>query len=193
MKTAVIPFKTACHQSALKHPLNENQLTQIFVEQIEVKIKSNPYIGVKNQYSDTFGGTKGIPDFYFHKVEEGVHHLPLFVVEAKRLPAPTISREKEYVVGNSDNGGIERFKTGKHGKGLNECGMIGFVEKEAFTFWLQTINAWITGLSKTCIFWKNNETLVEIERKEDFMALKSVAHRTSQDDVCLHHIWIKIQ
>jgi len=69
MKNASIPFINACHQSDLHLPLNENQLTQIFVEQVEVKIKSCPNIGVKNQYSDIFAGTKGVPDFYFHKVD----------------------------------------------------------------------------------------------------------------------------
>src|ERR1700741_1760026 len=89
IKEACKPFKTACNNPKLTKPLNENKLTQIFVEQIEVKIKANQFIGVKNQYSDIFHGSRGIPDFYFHKVEEGVTHEPLFVVEAKRLPSPT--------------------------------------------------------------------------------------------------------
>jgi len=78
------PFKKASNQSNLVKPLNENKLTQILVEQIEVKIKPHPFIGVKNQYSDLFCRTTGIPDFYFHVVEEGVAHLPLMIVESKR-------------------------------------------------------------------------------------------------------------
>ncbi len=108
IQAACPSFKKTITQKNLQLPLNENKLTQILVEQIEVKIKSQPAIGVKNQYSDIFLGTKGIPDFYFHTVEEGATHEPLFVVESKRLPSPTF--EKEYVIGATKNGGIERFK-----------------------------------------------------------------------------------
>ena len=191
MKKAVSPFKNACSQTNLHRPLNENKLTQIYVEQIEVFVKPIPNLGVKNQYSDTFFGTKGIPDFYFHIVEEGLHHKPLFVVEAKLLPAPPPkSREQEYVIGNQNNGGIERFKTEKHGKGFDECGMIGFVEKETFTFWLQSINSWILDLSTIDNFWRADEKFEIVENKEFFTHLQSIAHRTSQKDIRLQHLWI---
>ncbi|MDR2840273.1 MAG: hypothetical protein LBV75_03250 [Paludibacter sp.] len=190
MKDASTHFKRACNQSNLQHPLNENKLTQILVEQIEVQIKPIAGVGIKNQYSDIFFGTKGIPDFYFHKVEEGVTHYPLFVVEAKILPAPTENRKQEYVIGNKNNGGIERFKTEKHGKGLNKCGMIGFVENNTFEYWQQTINTWIKELSDNNNFWKNDETLVKNENTSDFMALQSIAHRISGTNVSLYHLWI---
>jgi hypothetical protein len=192
MKLAILPFRNACCQTDLHRPLNENRLTQIYVEQIEVFVKPIISLGVKNQYSDTFFGTKGIPDFYFHVVEEGKHHKPLLVVESKLLPAPKISREKEYVIGNKNNGGIERFKTEKHGKGLDKCGMIGFVEEETFDYWLQNINTWILNLSVTSDFWQTDESLEAVESKEDFMFLKSIAHRKSQEDIHLHHLWINI-
>jgi hypothetical protein len=46
---------------------------------------------------------------------EGRVSLPIFIVEAKRLPAPKKENMIEYVKGQKNNGGIERFKTGKHG------------------------------------------------------------------------------
>jgi hypothetical protein len=49
MKKASAPFKKACKQSNLRLPLNENKLTQIYVEQIEVQIKPYSNIGVKIQ------------------------------------------------------------------------------------------------------------------------------------------------
>jgi hypothetical protein len=188
MKEVCLPFKKASTQPNLIKPLNENKLTQIFVEQLEVKIKSHPFIGVKNQYSDLFHGTKGIPDFYFHKVEEGVTHEPLFVVESKRLPSKTF--ETEYVKGETNNGGIERFKIDKHGKGLSECGMIGFIEAENFSFWKTSINGWIEDLSQSDKNWKNDEVLNEEENQPEYMYLKSVAHTITSRKVLLHHLWI---
>jgi hypothetical protein len=193
MKNASAPFKIVCRQSDLHLPLNENQLTQIYVEQVEVKIKPYPNIGVKNQYSDIFLGTKGIPDFYFHKVEEGHTHRPLLVVESKRLPAPEKSREKEYVIGNCENGGIERFKIEKQGKGFTICGMLGFVEKETFDHWGKAVNKWIKELSATNNFWNEDETLVEVEKRANYSVLNSTVHRLSFEDVSLHHLWINIQ
>lgn len=189
MKDVCIPFKKASTQPDLIFPLNENKLTQILVEQLEVKIKSHPFIGVKNQYSDLFFNTKGIPDFYFHIVEEGVVHEPLFVVESKRLPSQTFVTE--YVKGETNNGGIERFKTEKHGKGLSECGMIGFIEEENFSYWKTSINGWIRDLSQSDNNWKKDEVLTEEEVKSEYRYLKSVAHTISSGNVILHHLWIK--
>jgi len=182
------PFKRASTQLDLIKPLNENKLTQIFVEQLEVKIKPNPFIGVKNQYSDLFCGTKGVPDFYFHVVEEGVTHKPLFVVEAKRLPSPTY--EKEYVIGENYNGGIERFKLEKHGKGLPCCGILGFIEKEDAAFWLKSVNIWIEDLSKSDKFWNTDEVLTETNGQLYYTHLKSNVHTLKSGDIVLHHFWI---
>ena len=192
LKKSCIPFKKASSQTNLALPLNENKYTQIFVEQVEVFVKSHPNIGVKNQYSDTFYGTKGIPDFYFHKVEEGVHNEPIMVWEAKILSTSLgAKREKEYVIGDKNNGGIERYKTEKHGKRLNECGLLGFVEDKDFNHWNKTINNWINDLVTTTKDWNNDETLLEVESNTDFCVLKSIAHRKT-DDINLTHLWVSI-
>jgi len=190
MKLAISPFKNARSQPNLHHPLNENKLTQIYVEQVEVFIKPISNLGVKNQYSDIFFGTRGVPDFYFHIVEEGKHHKPLFIVEAKRLPAPGQQREREYVAGRT--GGIERYKRGSHGTGLDECGMLGFVEEDTFSFWEQNINTWITELSSTTAFWQPDEILGESEEEKDFATFRSIAYREHQEVISLHHLWIDI-
>ena len=190
LKKACVPFKKASSQSNLHLPLNENKLTQIFVEQVEVFVKSHPNVGIKNQYSDTFHGTKGIPDFYFHKIEEGVHNFPIIVFEAKILSTTLVKkREKEYVIGEKNNGGIERFKTEKHGKGLPECGLLGFIEKENSTYWLKEINNWIEDLAASTTNWSKDEVLSEIESNSDYCILSSIAHREI-DNIDLTHLWV---
>lgn len=194
LKSACAPFKKAKNQPNLHLPLNENKLTQIFVEQVEVFIKPLPNIAVKNQYSDTFFGTKGVPDFYFHKVEEGVYHLPIIIFEAKILASSfsNTKREKEYVIGDKNNGGIERYKTEKHGKGLSECGLLGFVEDKDFTYWNTSINGWIDDLSKLPkTMWKSDEVLSETDGNTDYCILQSIAHRAS-NDVNLTHLWVLV-
>lgn len=193
-KQTTDPFKKAILSTNIKSPLNENQLTQIFVEQIDVQIRNLNYsFGVKNQYSDIFYGTRGVPDFYFHRLEEGNVSEPLFVVEAKRLPAPIPpnNREKEYVIGDNKNGGIERYKTGKHGVGLNECGILGFIEKNDFPHWLTTINTWIQEQAKIDNTWNISEILNEIETQNGCSYLNSLAIRKPKNDLKLHHFWIK--
>jgi len=192
LKKACSPFVKASAQPNLRLPLNENKLTQIFVEQIEVFIKSHPNIGVKNQYSDVFHGTKGIPDFYFHKVEEGVYNEPIMVWEAKILSSSLgTKREKEYVIGETNNGGIERYKTEMHGKELNYCGLIGFIEEKNPSYWLAAINNWITDIATTNKSWKDDETLSELDSNFDYCFLESIAHRETSD-IKLSHLWIII-
>lgn len=189
IKSTCIPYKKAICQPNLILPLNENKLTQIFVEQVEVRIKDQPFIGVKNQYSDLFQGTKGIPDFYFHTIEEGVIHEPLFVVESKRLPSPNF--EKEYVIGENKNGGIERFKIGKHGKGLCQCGILGFIENFTPEYWLETINSWISELSNLDNSWNKKEILENKEYQSGYFYSMSSARRGfSSSNVLLHHFWV---
>ena len=45
---------------------------------------------------------------------------PILVFECKRLPAPSLDREKEYVTGGKEHtsGGLQRFKLGGHGRVL---------------------------------------------------------------------------
>jgi len=196
MKCVVTNFKTQVNYFP-KNSLNEGVLTQHFEQQTQILIRKFDYsFNIGKEYKDVEHKSKGIPDLYFYPNDE--NQIPIksiFSIECKRLPAPDNPKErkKEYVIGNNKNGGgIERFKTEKHGKGLNDCGMIGFVEEETFIFWQKTINQWITEHSEKDNFWQKDEILNITEETTDFAVLKSIACKTSQKYVHLHHLWINI-
>lgn len=188
------PFIEAlkCHQNP--NLSSEKSLVQEFVIQNDIQLRK--YINsirIDKEYTDNFYGTKGIPDFAFLPLEEGASHEPLFVVEAKILPAPDnkVQREKEYVIGNNSNGGIERFKIGKHGIGQDHCGLLGFINDEnTIDTWIKQINLWIIDLScnKPSI-WSDEEVLEKIDNSD---LIQSIAKRQS-DNVYLHHFFVKLQ
>ena len=178
--------------------LNEDELTQIFVKQNSLQLQllgaSCIYVGV--QYRDFYHKTKGIPDIHYSFNEQGVDYEPEFVMEAKRLPVPSKNREKEYVIGltqnGNPNGGIERFKLGKHGMGLQQCGMLGYVEKEDYGHWLKTVNGWIEDLSRQeGSIWDIKELLNDSNTTENSFYTTSNAIRVV-DEIVLHHFWFMI-
>ncbi len=193
MKQSVSSFKSYISDSYSEKKLNEDILTQIYIAQTQVLIRQKDYpFNISGQYKDFDNNSRGIPDIYFYPNEEIASKSSLFSVEAKRLPAPAKDREKEYVIGSKNNGGIERYKTQKHGKGLNECGLLGFVEKKDFNHWNTSINSWIAELSKIDnSSWKNDEILSLEEANSDFCVLNSIAHRTN-DDIHLTHLWVSL-
>lgn len=193
MKQSVPFFKSYILTHVTKESLNENEFTQIFVEQLDIQLRKLDYpFGVKTQYQDIYYGSSGFSDFYFHPIEEGKSTASIFSVESKRLfVSTTKDREKEYVIGAKKNGGIERYKIEKHGKGLSECGMLGFIEKEDFYFWIKNINSWITDLAKSDVTWNKDEVVKELENQMEYMYLNSLIHTTTTRKM-LHHIWINI-
>jgi len=194
MKQAVLFFKNHIASDFYKkRALNEDDFTQIYIEQSQILIRTLDYpFNINGQYRDITNLSKGFSDFYFYPNEQHVSTSSFFSVESKRLPSPEKSREKEYVLGNKNNGGIERYKTEKHGKGLNESGLLGFVEKGDFNYWSKTINDWISNLTIINSIWKKDELLLEIESNADFCVLKSKAHRKN-DNMNLTHLWISIR
>jgi len=193
-KRATDPFKNAIRDKNPDPPFNENKLTQVFVEQIDVQIRKLNYpFGVKNQYSDVIYGTKGVPDFYFHQLEEGKITEPILVVESKRLPSPESNRKKEYVIGTTKkNGGIERFKLGTHGCGLKKGGLVGFIEKNAYNHWEDTINGWIKEEAQKNDKWNVSEYLKKTGKKNGYCCLKSTNLRSAAPKILLYHFWISL-
>ena len=176
-----------------KKKLNENDLTQLYTKQAQILIRKKDYpFNIEGQYQDIYDLSKGFSDFFFFPNEQNVELSSIYSVESKRLPSPVKKREKEYVIGDENNGGIERYKSEKHGKGLSHCGLLGFVENKDFKHWHTTINVWIDDLSKLGkTIWKSDEVLSELESDPDYCLLKSIAHRAS-NDVHLTHLWILV-
>jgi len=176
-----------------KKKLSEDDLTQIYIEQAQILIRKQDYpFNINSQYRDIYSLSKGFSDFYFYPNEQGISNASIFSVECKRLPAPDVTREKEYVIGTKNNGGIERYKTEKHGKGLSECGLLGFVEDKDFSHWHTTINGWIDDLSKLPeTMWKSDEVLSKIDSNTTYCTLQSIAYRIS-DDIKLTHLWVLV-
>ena len=74
-------------------------------------------------------------------------HIPFCIIEAKRLPTPKYSgsQETEYVCykNSTKQGGIERFKTNKHGNKLHFSIMVGYIQENIASFWHKKVNEWI--------------------------------------------------
>lgn len=185
------PFLIAINNHPNKNLSSEKSLVQEFVIQNDIQLRK--YIGslrIEKEYTDNFYGTKGIPDFAYLPLEEGSSHEPLFIVEAKILPAPdnTTVRKKEYVIGHNKNGGIERFKIGKHGIGINFCGLIGFIKDDmTANDWIQKINSWIIEkCNDEPLVWSSDEILQAVPDSKDIVSL---AKRES-DSIILFHFLI---
>jgi hypothetical protein len=175
--------------------LNENSLTQEFIAHLNRTLRNLDLpICVGREYIDlhTIGANKRrTVDFYFYSSDEADETKSIFSVEAKRLPSPGSSdREKEYVMGADNNGGIERFKTEQHGKGLLECALLAFVEDKPFATWFTTINQWIDDLSKTTD-WDAKEKLENLNDLKSWAeAISNVTRPANQ--LKLYHFWIDI-
>lgn len=173
---------------------SEKSLVQEFVIQNDIQLRKHiNSIRIDKEYTDNFYGAKGIPDFAFLPLEEGASHEPLLVVEGKILPSPDnrVLREREYVIGNNKNGGIERFKIGKHGVGTSHCGLLGFInDKNTIGAWVKQINSWIIDLSlDRPSIWSKEEILKKAKNSNQ---IQSMAKRQS-DTIYLHHFFVKLQ
>ncbi|HPI20843.1 MAG TPA: hypothetical protein PKY56_10775 [Candidatus Kapabacteria bacterium] len=195
MKDTVNNFLLYLHSDFIKKEnLSEPDLTQTYITQATILIRKKEYpFNIDKEYHDIYFLSKGNSDFYFYPNEQGVSTSSIFSVESKRLPAPEKHREKEYVIGENMNGGIERYKIEKHGKGLDVCGMLGFIEKEESNYWLTQINEWIEELSNSDSFWNKDEILNENEKNDNYSYFNSISHRQTERDLTLYHLWVNIK
>lgn len=117
-----------------------------------------------------------------------------FVIEAKRLTdrLPR-DRKKEYVRGNY--GGIERFKKNKHGKGLSQSAIVGYVQDYDFSHWHTLINSWIQDAIQDDDLWKEADKLQSHEsvNENSLAQCNSVNLREDGSTIKLTHLWIEVR
>jgi len=193
IKYTVIPFVNTV--KPFINTFSEDAFTQEFVEKNDFQLsKLTNCIGVKNQYKDLIYKTNGIPDVYYHfKEEEGVRK-PIFIMEAKVLPAPSPSRSKEYVIGyykksGNPSGGIQRFKVEKHGKGQTNCGLLAYVLKDKTDSWYRMVNSWIKEIQPS---WDAKELLTFEFKEGRYCRFNSKVIRETESELNLYHFWINI-
>lgn len=127
---------------------------------------------------------------------------PFLVFEGKRLPAPAVDREKEYVTGfKKRSGGIQRFKLGLHGASVATAVMIGYIQDGSAQEWRQRINDWITDFASTpnadeCV-WNKSEFLGIGEgdwvvESTHYRSLHSRTGKVVSNHIELHHLWVKM-
>lgn len=120
----------------------------------------------------------------------------IVVFEAKRLPAPGLGRQREYVTGGPTklSGGIQRFKACVHGNKHNVAAMIGYIQSKTPRYFFSEINKWILELCTNqddCVYWTQNEILGEYDEQLDGTARSlSVHSRKNNDPIALHHLWL---
>jgi hypothetical protein len=125
-------------------------------------------------------------------------YRPIIVIEGKRLPAPSKSREREYVTGGeSVTGGIQRFKLGEHGKQHETVIMLGYIQRRFPQEWHCRINAWISELAKTQPDdWSIDEILSEFENWDSNARAKSISVHPRVGEcksatIRILHFWIQ--
>jgi len=139
-----------------------------------------------------------------YKVDIGVYlRSKAFIfccIEAKRLPIPNSSKRdpREYVIVEREkyegNGGIQRFKEGKHAKNLSLSIMLGYIQDgNNSNYWFSKINTWITELiSIDKEFWNIDDCLVKYNSNKCDRYF-STHKKRDNTKIILHHFWIKLK
>ena len=122
---------------------------------------------------------------------------PFLVMEGKRLPTPTASREREYLTGLTElSGGVQRYRLCLHGKGMSVAMLIAYVQSGEVVEWHKTINGWVTTLKTsgedTSCKWTAKDALGKPKNtgKNKACRCESSHKRSEGDDIRLVHLWI---
>lgn len=146
-------------------------------------------------------GTMSYDDKIIISDREYSEHDSFFSIEAKRLPTPGSTREKEYVIGNpAPSGAMERFKKGIHGSALKFAAIIGYVQKENYDHWFLKINSWIDELTELDNFniWQSADKIKRTDNQgpKEFAEFESINSRIVNGkrapDIKIFHFWINL-
>lgn len=128
---------------------------------------------------------------------------PFLVFEGKRLPAPSRSREREYVTGGTEkSGGIQRFKLGLHGARHTTAAIIGYIQKGDLEGWRALVNQWIREVATDATAvdekWSEDEQLSDLAADlASHVASASSTHTRGAIAISTHilirHLWVIMQ
>ncbi|MDY9917323.1 MAG: hypothetical protein U2P89_00430 [Proteiniphilum sp.] len=127
-------------------------------------------------------------------------------IEAKRLPTPDAGNtrdEQEYVIVSQDkvngkkkfrgNGGIQRFKEGKHASKHSRAIMIGYIQLYDPVFWVNKINGWISNLiEQEPEFWNENDYLQDEMAGKCYTYTSTHKRKHGLNQITLKHFWITV-
>lgn len=133
---------------------------------------------------------------------EGVTYTkyqPILVIEGKRLPSPSKTREREYVTGEEKlSGGIQRFKLGLHGKEHQFAIILGYIQQGTSQEWHSRINGWISYLaSNQSEDWANHEILEKLSlqhggQKARTSSLHPRLKECKTPKIQILHFWVQL-
>ena len=128
---------------------------------------------------------------------------PFLVFEGKRLPAPSVPREREYVTGGAEkSGGIQRFKLALHGARQTTAAMIAYIQKGDADSWRSVINRWIREVASDASAldeqWSVDEQLSELTTNNaPRIASASSSHKRNKGaaspEIRIQHLWVVMQ
>lgn len=125
-------------------------------------------------------------------------YCPITVLEAKRIPAPSEDRLKEYLTGGPDmTGGVQRFKACAHGAAHETAALIGYIQKRDSAHHFAIINKWIADFAESSpdgLPWGASESLrgFVYNPVEKTARSISVHPREPNHPILLHHLWIEM-
>ena len=181
--------------------VSEDLITQDFEKVLNTELlQSNiKYFAFQNQHKEG-RYTTDISVYRTHSYED------FCWIEAKRLPTPNAGKardEREYVIVSTEkdnnkkklqgNGGIQRFKEGKHARKHSFAIMIGYIQAYDSTYWLSKINEWISELiNQESSFWNENDYLRKqgVIKCDRYMSVHD--RRDDLGQIVLQHFWIRV-
>jgi hypothetical protein len=178
---------------------NEKGITSELVDFLE-NFGNRNFIFKHEDPENPLNGNSHVCDFAI-KLRRKEEDLPLTIykVEAKRLSRREFYNSEEYLMGKTSptkqNGGVERFKILEHGRDLDRCGMLAYVQSDTFEYWVAKINQWITGLSKQQGIhpqWYIGEQLATGNVQPKMARFSSTHLRTNSTTILLDHFWLDL-
>jgi hypothetical protein len=117
--------------------------------------------------------------------------------EAKRLTEGLgKGREKEYVIGPKNGGGIERFKKGVHGGRDQAAAMIGYIQRYDAAHWHPKVNAWIDEQIAQSVdqdlTWNEQDRLQLQGTFSQVTEFNSTSARMQGTPISLSHFWLQL-